>query len=106
MKGRLRMPPFDRRAAMTALTGALRRAGTRALGAVWYREPPHQVCPECSVDFVPGLTDRRCPICGWLADAQTPRPPRTAAPRGAVGLGAAWFVGLLVFLLIAHALYS
>lgn len=96
-------PRRPRRPLRVLLTVAL----SRAVATLLRREPPRQVCPECAVDFRPALTDARCPICGWLAvdPARAPR-PRPVAGRAVAGLGAAWFVGVVVFALVAHALYA
>lgn len=84
----------------------IRRLAAAALHLVVRSEPAHQVCPNCNVDFVPALTDFRCPIDGWLAvppgEAPAPRVPH----RGTAGLGLAWFVGVVAFALLAHALYG
>jgi hypothetical protein len=83
---------------------SLRQTG---IGLLVQRDPAHVICPECDVDFVPALTEARCPICGWLAVDPSEAPRRRGLQtRQATGLGAAWFVGIVVFALLAHALYS
>ena len=91
----------------TRLGTGLRTLLLAALGLVWERPATRQVCPECAVDFVPALTDARCPICGWLAVEPSAAPrPRPIGVRKATGLGLAWFLGALAFALLAHALYA
>jgi hypothetical protein len=90
-----------------ALFAHVHQLGQTGLGLVLQRDPAHAICPECDVDFVPALTDARCPICGWLAVEPSEAPRRHGLhARQATGLGAAWFVGIVVFALLAHALYS
>lgn len=91
---------------MNRFAAVMRRAMSRASAVILRREPAHQACPECAVDFIPALTDARCPICGWLAVAVADAPVPRARSRAAAGLGAAWFVGIVAFALLAHALYS
>lgn len=69
------------------------------------RQPPIRVCHDCSVDYVPELTGGRCPICGAGAEAGAPA-ARSPRRRDLAGLGLAWLIGVVVFLLIAHALYG
>ena len=89
------------------LGSGVRHLLVAALGLVWERPATRQVCPECAVDFVPPLTDARCPICGWLAVDPSAAPrPRVLGVRKATGLGLAWFLGALAFALLAHALYA
>ena len=85
----------------------LRRLALALLGLIWARPAARQICPECAVDFVPNLTQARCPICGWLAvdPGAAPR-QRVLGARKATGLGLAWFLGALAFALLAHALYG
>lgn len=94
------------RAVALAKVGA-RRGGRVAVDAIVRREPTHCVCPECTVDFVPELTESRCPICGWLA-VERPRvvQRRPAERRLTAGLGFAWFAGAVIFALVAHFLYA
>ena len=87
--------------------GGVRRLLVAALGLVWERPAARQICPECAVDFVPALTQARCPICDWLAvDPDLAPKTRIVGARKATGLGLAWFLGALAFALLAHALYS
>jgi rubredoxin len=90
-----------------ARTG-LRRTLDAVYGALWHREPSRQVCPECKVDFAPALTDHRCPVCGWVAAPDPAAIPAMPARRvrEAAGLGLAWFVAIVAFALLAHALYA
>jgi hypothetical protein len=82
---------------------------TRALRAlaelVSVRQPPVRVCHDCAVDYAPELTGGRCPICGGGPGRGAPAVRRTRG-RDLAGLGVAWLVGVVVFLLIAHALYG
>jgi hypothetical protein len=64
-----------------------------------------EACPACAVDFVPRLTDGRCPICGWIVLEGAPLPRRTGHPRLA-RVGLVWVLGIVVFLVLAHALYT
>jgi len=77
------------------------------LALLYRREPARQICPDCAVDFIPVLTNEHCPICGWrpVEAAHVPRPRRVGL-RQATGLGLVWFLGLVAFALIAHALYG
>lgn len=85
----------------------LRQLAVGALGLIWERPAARQICPECAVDFVPSLTQARCPICGWLAVDPSAAPrQRILGARKATGLGLAWFLGALAFALLAHALYG
>ena len=78
----------------------------RALMTLLYlRQPPARVCHDCQVDYVPELTDGRCPICGTPAGATAPL-ARRSRRRDLAGLGLVWLVGLIVFLLLVHALYG
>ena len=90
---------------LKAVRTLLGRAGDAALTVLFVRRPARSHCPECSVDFAPALTDQRCPICGWVVPdvATRPIPPRR---RTLAGVGTAWFLGIVVFALLAHALYS
>ena len=85
----------------------LRRLGAFLLALTYRREPARQICPECGVDFIPLLTDDRCPICGWRA-VQAGRRVRSRSlrVRQATGLGLVWFLGFIAFALVAHALYG
>jgi hypothetical protein len=91
-------------------TTLLQRALHGVQGAIWQREPARQVCPECQVDFAPALTGRSCPVCGWQAPSAGTTPAVLALPRRGVreaaGVGLAWFLALLAFALLAHALYA
>ncbi|MEA2614226.1 MAG: hypothetical protein QOE72_9 [Chloroflexota bacterium] len=64
-----------------------------------------RVCQDCEVDYVAELTDGRCPICGTPEGTAAP-PVRRAHRHELAGLGLAWLVGLVVFLLLVHALYG
>jgi len=103
---RSRLRELAQRAVALAGLGA-RRGGRIAVDAIVRREPTHCVCPECAVDFVPELTESRCPICGWLA-VDRPRVLQRPAPRRRLtaGLGFAWFDGAVIFALVAHFLYA
>ncbi len=92
---------------LTAMATTLARRVLHAVhAALWEREPARQVCPECQVDFAPALTEQRCPVCGWAAEPErVPAVPRRGV-REAAGLGLAWFLALLAFALLAHALYA
>jgi hypothetical protein len=74
------------------------------LDLLYLRPPARRSCPECAVDFAPSLTDDRCPICSWLA-TETPRAVHRGHRREPAGLGIAWVLGLVIFLLFVHALY-
>jgi hypothetical protein len=69
------------------------------------RQPPIRVCHDCAVDYVPELTGGRCPICGAGAEGGA-LVVRGARRRDLAGLGLAWLIAVVVFLLIAHALYG
>jgi hypothetical protein len=90
---------------LRTLATALGRAGDPLLTLLFIRKPVRNHCPECAVDFAPALTDQRCPICGWVVP-DTPLRPLPARRRTLAGIGAAWFLGAVVFALLAHALYS
>jgi rubredoxin len=91
---------------VTALRTALHRAGDALHRAIWEREPVRQVCPDCQVDFAPSLTAMRCPVCGWVAESATVKAPPRRAGRELAGVGVAWFIAVLAFALLAHALYA
>jgi hypothetical protein len=94
-------------ARILTMTGtALRSAGHAIQHALWAREPSRQACPECSVDFAPSLTDERCPVCGWLAAPEAAAAPPRRNVRDLAGVGVAWFVAIVAFALLAHALYA
>jgi len=103
---RSRLRELVQRAAALAQRG-LRGGGRALFNAIIRREPAHCVCPECKVDFVPELTESRCPICGWLA-VERPKlvQRRPAERRLTAGLGFAWFAGAVIFALVAHFLYA
>ena len=85
----------------------LARIGAVTKRALIRIDPTHCVCPACAVDFVPELTDSRCPICGWLAVEKPPVLRQDPAERRLVtGLGFAWFAGAVIFALVAHFLYA
>ena len=89
------------------LRARLSGIGVLLISLLYRRQPAHQVCPECAVGFVPALTDDHCPICGWRAPGTGLRPrTRLYRVRQATGLGMVWFLGLVAFALVAHALYS
>ena len=83
----------------------LGRAGEALLTLLLVRRPARNHCPECAVDFAPALTDQRCPICGWVVPDVSLRPVAIRR-RALAGIGTAWFLGAVVFALLAHALYS
>jgi len=103
---RARLRELAQRAVALGRLGA-RRGGRIAVDAIVRREPTHCVCPECAVDFVPDLTESRCPICGWLA-VERPRVLQRRPPQSRLtaGLGFAWFAGAVIFALVAHFLYA
>jgi hypothetical protein len=77
-----------------------------ALMNLLYPSPaPARECHDCQVDYVPQLTDGRCPICG-TPEGTAAAPVRRSQRRDLAGLGLAWLVGLVVFLLLVHALYG
>jgi hypothetical protein len=84
---------------------ALDVAGDRLLTLLLVRKPARSHCPDCVVDFAPALTDQRCPICGWVVPDVAIR-PAAMRHRTLAGIGTAWFLGAVVFALLAHALYS
>ena len=85
----------------------LARATSAAKHALIRTDPTHCICPECAVDFVPELTNSRCPICGWLAVEKPPVLRADPAERRLMtGLGFAWFAGAVIFALVAHFLYA
>ena len=90
---------------LRAARSGLGRAGDALLTVLFIRRPPRSHCPECAVDFAPTLTDHRCPICGWVAPDVSLRPVAIRR-RALAGIGTAWFLGAVVFALLAHALYS
>jgi hypothetical protein len=98
--GRLRPArgPAGRREAL------LSRLWIGLLDLLYLRPPARRICPECAVDFAPGLTDDRCPICSWLA-TEPPRARHRRHRRELAGLGIAWVLGLMIFLLFVHVLY-
>ena len=75
------------------------------VGLVSDRPLPRRACHECNVDYVPDLTDDHCPICGTRVADNTDAIRRTRR-RDLAALGMVWLVGLIVFLLLVHALYS
>jgi hypothetical protein len=83
----------------------LNRLGRGILGLLYDRPLPRRVCHDCQVDYVPELTDGRCPICGTPAGEIAPL-ARRSRRRDLAGLGLVWLVGLIVFLLLVHALYG
>ena len=83
----------------------LNRLGRGMLGLLHDRPLPRRVCHDCSVDYVPDLTGDRCPICGTSATEASPV-LRRSRRRDLAGLGLVWLVGLIVFLLLVHALYG
>jgi hypothetical protein len=83
----------------------LNRLGRGMLGLVYDRPLPRRVCHDCSVDYVPDLTGDHCPICGTPAGEIAPL-ARRSRRRDLAGLGLVWLVGLIVFLLLVHALYG
>jgi hypothetical protein len=93
------------RAASTAAGGSLRAAGDRLMTLLLVRRGARHHCPQCAVEFAPALTDQRCPICGW-AVPDVPLKPVRQRTRALAGVGAAWFLGAVIFALLAHALYS
>jgi hypothetical protein len=68
------------------------------------RPLPRRICHECSVDYMPDLTDGHCPICGSIAASVVTT--RRSRRRDLAGLGLVWLVGVIVFLLLVHALYG
>jgi hypothetical protein len=68
------------------------------------RPLPRRICHECSVDYTPDLTDGHCPICGGAAASVVTT--RRSRRRDLAGLGLVWLVGVIVFLLLVHALYG
>jgi hypothetical protein len=75
------------------------------VGLISDRPRPRRVCHDCSVDYIPDLTEDRCPICGARA-VETVLAIRRTRRRDLAGLGLVWLVGLVVFLLLVHALYG
>jgi hypothetical protein len=75
------------------------------LNLLYLRRPPAQVCLECSVDYVPELTEGRCPICGTRTEAD-PQALRRSRRRALAGLALVWLVAVIIFLLLVHALYG
>ncbi|HEX3604769.1 MAG TPA: hypothetical protein VH134_02515 [Candidatus Dormibacteraeota bacterium] len=75
------------------------------LNLLYLRQPPATVCHDCQVDYVPELTDNRCPICGTLV-GEAPVAVRRSRRRDLAGVGLCWVVGIIVFLLLVHALYG
>ena len=65
---------------------------------------PKRICHECQVDYVPELTNGHCPICGSMAASVVTA--RRSRRRDLAGLGLVWLVGVIVFLLLVHALYG
>jgi hypothetical protein len=65
---------------------------------------PRRICHECQVDYVPDLTDGQCPICGSASASVVIA--RRSRRRDLAGLGLVWLVGVIVFLLLVHALYG
>lgn len=92
-------------AALHVAGRGLRAAGRAVLAFLLIRRLGRVTCPDCMVDFAPDLTDHHCPICGWQPPAVTAVPRRRGDPVLA-GVGAAWFLGAVLFALLAHALYS
>ena len=88
-----------------AVGTGFRRAGDALLTLLFIRQPARSHCPECAVDFAPALTDQRCPICGWVVP-DVPIRAVVSQRHALAGIGTAWFLGVVVFALLAHALYS
>ena len=65
---------------------------------------PKRICHECEVDYTPDLTGGHCPICGSMA--ATAVTAKRSRRRDLAGLGLVWLVGVIVFLLLVHALYG
>lgn len=72
---------------------------------LYLRQPPARICQDCQVDYVPELTGERCPICGVETGENAPV-LRRSRRRDLAGLGLVWLVGVIVFLLLVHALYG
>ncbi|HEY2702463.1 MAG TPA: hypothetical protein VGL20_02125 [Candidatus Dormibacteraeota bacterium] len=75
------------------------------MNLLYLRPAAARVCHDCQVDYVPDLTDGRCPICGTPSGEAAP-PVRRSRRRDLAGLGLVWLVGVIVFLLLVHALYG
>ncbi len=81
------------------------RLSAALMNLLYFRPAPARVCHDCEVDYVPDLTDGRCPICGTPAAGPAPL-VRRSRRRDLAGLGLVWLVGVVVFLLLVHALYG
>jgi hypothetical protein len=81
------------------------RLNRALMNLLYLHRPPARVCHDCQVDYVPELTDGCCPICGTSAGRSAAPRPRSRR-RDLAGLGLVWLVGLIVFLLLVHALYG